>query len=85
MSVLFGLVAGALGVVSIVCWILVLIKMFTHEGPLYGILGIICSIYALIWGWMNADRYNIRNIVTIWTVAAIGGLVLNLLIAPMFN
>ncbi|MFN0088479.1 MAG: hypothetical protein ACKVX9_24020 [Blastocatellia bacterium] len=85
MSVLLGLLSIVLGIATFVCWILVLIKMFQNEGPLHGIIGIICSIYALIWGWMNADRLNIRNIMTIWTGTIVVGLFLNFLILPMFS
>ena len=55
---------------------MVLIKLFQNEGPLWGILGIICSLYALIWGWMNADKYNLRKVVTIWTILVVAFLVL---------
>ena len=52
----------------IVCLIMVVIKMFQDAGPLHGILGLICGLYAFIWGWMNADRMGIRNIMMIWSL-----------------
>ena len=64
---------------SIICWVMVLIKLFQNEGPLWGILGIICGLYALIWGWMNADKYNIRKIVMIWTALVVAMIVLQVL------
>lgn len=61
---------------SLVCWIIVLIKMFQSEGALKGVLGIItCGIYAFIWGWMNTARFNLKNIMIIWTIAIIISLV----------
>ena len=47
---------------------MVLIKMFQNEGALKGIIGLICSLYAFIWGWMNASRFGLKNIMLIWTV-----------------
>ena len=63
------IVSWLASIVCLVCWIMVLIKMFPAEGALKGVLGIICGLYAFIWGWMNASRFNLRNIMLIWTVA----------------
>lgn len=65
------------GLGSLVCWILVLLKMFPAEGALKGILAIICGLYAFIWGWMNATKHNLRNIMLIWTVLFVISLALN--------
>lgn len=83
MAMLLSLLSVAIGIGSIICWVMVLIKLFQNEGPLWGILGIICALYALIWGWMNADKYNLRKIVMIWTALAVVGIVLNLLVGGM--
>ena len=71
--------AMAAGLVSIVCWIMVLLKMFPAEGALKGVLAIICGLYAFIWGWMNAGRFNLKNIMLIWTVAIIIGVIANVM------
>lgn len=76
------IVGYLMAIVSLVCWIMVLIKMFPAEGPLKGILAIICGLYAFIWGWMNATRLNIKNIMMIWTVAILVSLVVNMMAAP---
>ena len=57
---------AALG--SLICFIIVLVKMFQNAGVLQGILGLICSIWCFIWGWMNATKLGIKNIMLIWTV-----------------
>jgi hypothetical protein len=75
MVILITLLQVVVGIGSLICWILVLIKLFPAEGPLKGILGIICSLYAFIWGWMNADGQNIRKIMQIWTGCVIVGIV----------
>ncbi len=56
---------------SLICFIIVLIKLFQTEGALKGILGLICSLYTFIWGWMNATKLNIKNIMMIWTALII--------------
>ena len=65
------------GIGCLICFIIVLIKLFQNEGALKGILGIICGLYTFIWGWMNSDRLGIRNIMMIWTLLIIVQLVLN--------
>ena len=74
---------GILGLVvwlgCIICLIMVVIKMFQDKGPLHGILGLICGLYAFIWGWMNADRMGIKNIMMIWSLLILVSLVLGFL------
>lgn len=65
------------GIGCLICWVIVLIKLFQNEGALKGILGIICALYAFIWGWMNADKLGVRNIMMIWSLLVIVQLVLN--------
>lgn len=71
-------------IVSLICWILVLIKMFPAEGTLKGILAIICGLYAFIWGWMNAAKFNLRNIMIAWTIAIIVQVITSFMGAPIY-
>jgi hypothetical protein len=73
------------GIASLICWILVLIKMFPAEGALKGILAIICGLYAFIWGWINAGKFNLRNIMILWTIAIIVQLATTFMGAPIYN
>ena len=66
-------------IISIVCWIIMLMPLFKEKGALHGILGIICGIYTFIWGWMNAGRLGKKNIMMIWTIALIAGIILNVM------
>jgi hypothetical protein len=60
--------AGLVGLGSLVCFIMVLIKQFQDAGPMHGIIGILtCGIWTLIWGWMNATRLGIKNLMMAWT------------------
>ncbi len=58
-------------IANLVCFILVLIKLFKKEGVLLGILGIICGLYTFIWGWINHKKQGITNIMIIWTILVI--------------
>jgi hypothetical protein len=59
--------------ISVVCWILVLVQMFKQSVG-KGIIGLICGLYAFIWGWMNSSL-GLKNIMLIWTVAIILGII----------
>lgn len=71
-------------IVSLICWIMVLIKMFPAEGTLKGVLAIICGLYAFIWGWMNAAKFNLRNIMIAWTIAIIVQVITSFMGAPIY-
>ena len=74
---LLGILALLIGLGCLICWIIVLIKQFQDAGVVHGIIGIItCGIWTFIWGWMNAARLGIKNIMMIWTVLIIASLVL---------
>jgi hypothetical protein len=83
MATLFSILAAIAGLVSLGCFIMVLIKLFQEKGALHGILGLICSIYTFIWGWMNVDRLNIRNIMIIWSACIVAAIILNLIGSSM--
>jgi uncharacterized membrane protein HdeD (DUF308 family) len=72
------------GVVSLVCWIMTLVKMFTDKekgGVLHGVIGIICGLWAFIWGWMNAARHSHQKVMLIWTIAIVAGMICNFVFA----
>jgi len=49
----------------------------SRRTPLHGILGIICGLYAFIWGWMNAEQQGLKKVMIIWTVLIIVSIALN--------
>jgi hypothetical protein len=72
------ILASLVGLGSLVCFVIVLIKQFQTAGPLHGIIGLItCGIWTFIWGWMKGAALNLRNIMLIWTVLIVLGIVLN--------
>ena len=74
---MLGMLGIVVGLGCLVCFVIVLIKLFQNEGALKGILGLICGLYTFIWGWMNASRLNIRNIMMIWTALIILSIIIN--------
>jgi len=78
MGILMQVVALAVAVVSIVCWIKILIRIFKINVGL-GILGIFCSLFAFIYGWVKAKEIDAQKIMMVWTIAVVVGLIANFL------
>lgn len=74
---MLGVVSIIVAVVNLVCFVIVLTKLFPAEGAVKGILGIICALYTFIWGWQNVSRFNIRNIMMLWSACIVINIVLN--------
>jgi hypothetical protein len=68
---------------SLICFIIVLVKLFQEEGAGKGILGLICGIYTLIWGWQNATRLNINTLMLVWTVLIVISIILRVSLMAM--
>ena len=83
MATLFSILAAVFGLINLACLIMVLIKLFQEKGVLHGILGLICGLYTFIWGWMNVDRLNIRNIMIAWSVCIVLAIILNVIGSSM--
>lgn len=67
------------GIGSLVCWIMVLIKMFQNEKPLIGILGIFCGLWTFIWGWMKSSTLGLKKIMMIWSACIVLSIIGNIL------
>jgi len=72
------------GLGSLICWIIVLTKLFPAEGLLLGILGIICALYTFIWGWMHAGQQGLRKIMQIWTACVVVVIILRVVFMGMW-
>lgn len=75
------ILAALAGLGSLVCLIIVLTKLFPAEGTGKGILGIICALYTFIWGWQHKDEHGIQNVMVIWSVLVIVGVILNVIVS----
>ena len=66
--------AGICGIVELVCFIMILIKMFQNEQT---VMAIVCIVFcwcfggllAFIMGWINNAKWGVKNVMLIWTVA----------------
>lgn len=67
---------GLIVVISLICWIKVLIALFKKEGAGLGILGILCNIYAFIWGWMKSSELGLKKTMIWWTLCIVASVVL---------
>ena len=65
-------ISSIIGLGALVCWIMVLIRMF-KAGVLTGILGLVCGLYAFIWGWLHSGE-GLRNVMIIWTILIIAAI-----------
>ena len=79
MGMILELISSLASLASLASFIMVLIKLFQDKGVLHGILGIICSIYTFIYGWMNVEKLNNRVVMPAWTAAIIVSVVFNIL------
>ncbi|HSI62316.1 MAG TPA: hypothetical protein VLE43_04335 [Candidatus Saccharimonadia bacterium] len=64
---LIGL-AVILGVIAIVMYILLLVKLFKHGGVGLGILGLFCSPFTYIWGWMKCGEFGFKSLMVWLTI-----------------
>jgi hypothetical protein len=87
MAMVLSILAAICGLGSLVCFILVVVKMFQHGDSTLGIVSIVlifCGIGALvayIVGWMKVGVYGVQNIMLIWTGCFVGAILFNILAA----
>jgi hypothetical protein len=87
-----GTILGTVtGIINLVCLILVWIKMFQHGQTVLAIVCIIltfCLIGAIItfiYGWVKHKEWNITNIMLIFTVSVLVGIVSNFMNPDQFG
>jgi len=70
-------VALVVGIGSLICWILVIVKIFQSGAIGLGICAIICPLFAFIYGWVKVDEFGIKNVMIAWSVCILLNLVMN--------
>jgi tetratricopeptide (TPR) repeat protein len=63
-------------IMSLIFFIIVLVKLFKNEGALKGILGFIFGIYAFIWGWIKHKELDLTKVMVLWSVFTVASIVL---------
>jgi len=72
---------------NFVCFVMVLIKMFQEGEQTLGIVCIVLafctgigSLIAFVFGWINASKWDIKNLMWIWTGTWIAIVVLEIIL-----
>ena len=84
-SIILLMVALVVGLSTLFCLFYVLVKMYREKGILHALLGFFCcTLYPFIWGWLNAKRLKMYDIMIFWTVTSIFGAIIQVVV-EFFN
>ncbi len=85
MALLITILQVIVGLVSLACFILVVVKMFQNGQTALGVVCIVLlfcvgigALIAFIIGWVNAQRWGITNIMVAWSVCVVIGVALSI-------
>lgn len=77
--------AAILFLAAFLCFVIVVVKMFQKNEPAIGVVSIVSMCIAfigfmvtLIYGWMRAREWNIKGLMTIYTICLLGSIILGL-------
>jgi hypothetical protein len=76
MAMGMGIALIIINILCLVFFFIILVKLFKNEGALKGILGIFCSIYTFIWGWMKHKQLGMTKIMATWSILTLVGMVM---------
>ena len=76
MTIALGVAFLIMQIMSIVFFIIVLVKLFKNEGVLKGILGFIFGIYTFIWGWMKHKQLAMTKVMVLWSAFTVASIVI---------
>ncbi|MHC2070491.1 hypothetical protein ACYFX5_23715 [Bremerella sp. T1] len=86
MGFIFLGLAGLLSIVSLVCLILVIVKMFQNDDSTLGIICILTTIFCgfgglitFVMGWVNAGKYGASQLMLVWTGCIVGSMILGII------
>ena len=69
MSLLITIILLVTSLIQLVCWIWVLVSMFTQDGILWGLFGLLCcQPFVYIWGWMSWKSDSKTGVMVVWTI-----------------
>lgn len=87
MVMVISLLLLLLAIGSLVCFVMVLIQMFQAGEQTLGIICIVLvlcggigSLIAFIFGWINANKWNIKNLMWIWTGIIVAAVLLDIIL-----
>jgi len=73
-----GILSALCLICSLVCWIIVVIRLFKDKGAIHGILGIVISLYPFIWGWIKHKELKLTKTMLIWSISCVLAMVLSI-------
>jgi hypothetical protein len=76
MSIALGISFLIIQIISLVLFVIVLIKLFQKEGALKGILGFFCGIYTFIWGWLKHKELALTKTMTLWSIFTVASMIM---------
>jgi hypothetical protein len=74
---MFGILGMLCGIGAWVCSILVGVQAIKRQQMAVGIISIICTIVGLVYGWMKANEWGIRQLMLIFTLLFVLAIVFN--------
>jgi hypothetical protein len=80
-----AMLAWICNIAAWVCSILVGVQAIKRQKVVPGIVSIICVIFGLIYGWMKATEWGIKNLMIAFTILFIAAIVLNAMAGPAFS
>lgn len=90
MAEILQILGATCGIVSLICYIFVVVKMF-QEGDT--VMGIICAVgffvcgvgvlVAFVYGWMKSSVWELKPVMLAWTGFWIAGFILNVIAGTM--
>ncbi|MEZ0275964.1 MAG: hypothetical protein ACAH88_13745 [Roseimicrobium sp.] len=62
---------GIFGLIGTVLYIILLVKLFKNGGVGLGILGLFCSPFTYIWGWMKSTELGLKKLMVWLTITLV--------------
>ena len=85
MGALIQIVSLVLSLVSLACFVMVVVKMFQNGQTGLGIACIVLvlcagigALIAFIYGWIKSGEWNIKNLMLIWTACIVVNIILTI-------
>jgi hypothetical protein len=79
-----------LGIGSLVCYFTMIVQMFLHDQPVWGIacLVLICCggpLVAFIYGWCKASEWECGLLMVAWSLVVVCAIALRIIITVMYG
>lgn len=68
-------------VISFICLLYMIFRMFQEKGIFHAILGFFCcQLYPFIWGWLNSSILRVVDLMTFWTFLIVLDLIVGIVV-----